>query len=506
MLGDVAQDVEVAGPGFVNITLSDEFLSRCIAREPISTPHADPQRIVVDYSSPNVAKELHVGHLRSTVIGDAITRMLALAGHQVVRQNHIGDWGTNFGKLIAYLDEQDSIKQLDKSLADIEQLYIAANRRFDENSQFAEKARDAVVRLQNKDEQANSTWRKFLEVSLAHMQEIYRKLDIQLTEHDVRGESSYSKDLPLVIARLESAGMLVESDGAKCVFVEGFKRKDGSPLPMLVQKSDGGYLYHTTDLATLLYRAKELRADQVLYFTDSRQILHFDMLFAVARKAGFVSPEVELEHHVFGSILNSKGEPFKTRSGANILLADLIDEGIARAKSVVQEKSGHLSDDLKGEIASQVAVGAIKYADLSKNRTHDYKFDWDTMLALDGNTAPYLQYAFARVNAIFNRGGVKPENVDPNSVSVSQPAEHDLAVRLLRFQEALEQSIEERKAHHMCNYLYDLTVHFTRFYETCNVLNAAPAVRDSRLALCARMANTLRIGLDCLGISTPSRM
>ena len=502
----MAQDVQVAGPGFVNITLSNEFLARCIAEEPISSPHTDAQRIVVDYSSPNVAKELHVGHLRSTIIGDSITRMLALAGYQVVRQNHIGDWGTNFGKLIAYLDEQDSSEQLDNSLADIEQLYIAANRRFDEDSHFAEKAREAVVRLQTKDEQANATWRKFLSVSLAHMQEIYEKLNVLLTEDDIRGESSYSDDLSLVIERLESAEMLVESDGAKCVFVEGFKRKDGSPLPMLVQKSDGGYLYHTTDLATLLYRAQELKANQVLYFTDSRQILHFEMLFAVARKAGFVGPEVKLEHHVFGSILNSKGEPFKTRSGANILLADLIDEGIARAATVVQEKSGHLSDDLKREIAHQVAIGAIKYADLSKNRTHDYKFDWDTMLALDGNTAPYLQYAFARVNAIFTKGGVKQEDVDPRSASVSHPAEHDLAIRLLRFQEAVDQSIEERKAHHMCSYLYDLTVHFTRFYETCNVLNAAPAVRDSRLALCARTANTLRIGLDCLGIATPSRM
>lgn len=506
MLDDIAQDVRVAGPGFINITLGDEFLSRCIAREPISTPDANPKHIVLDYSSPNVAKEMHVGHLRSTIIGDSIARMLELAGHQVTRQNHIGDWGTNFGKLIAYLDESGSNSQLESTLSNIEQLYVAANKRFDEDSEFALKSREAVVKLQTKDQKANEIWRKFLDVSLAHMQEIYRKLDVLLTEDDIRGESSYNDDLPTVIERLRVANMLVESDGALCVFEEGFQRKDGSPLPMLVQKSDGGYLYHTTDLATLLYRAQILKADQVLYFTDARQILHFEMLFAVARRARFVDPKVSLEHHVFGSILNAQGEPFKTRSGTNILLADLIDEGIARAAEVVREKSGHLSDAVQREVARQVAIGAIKYADLSKNRIHDYKFDWNTMLALDGNTAPYLQYAYARVNAIFTRGGLSLKDVDQHAVDILHPAEHDLAVRLLRFQEALDQSIEERKSHQMCSYLYDLTVHFTRFYENCNVLNAKSKVRDSRLALCARMANTLRIGLDCLGIETPTRM
>ena len=505
-LEDLAQEVSIAGPGFINITLCNDYLAHCLADEPICALTQEPQRVVVDYSSPNVAKEMHVGHLRSTVIGDSVVRMLSLAGHHVIRQNHVGDWGTTFGKLIAYIDEIGSEEQLESSLSDIEQLYVAASQRFDQDPDFAARSREAALRLQNRDPQVRATWQKFMQVSLDHMHDIYRKLDVLLTADDVRGESAYSEELPRVVEELHRSGILVESKGAQCVFVDGFHRKDGSPLPMIVQKSDGGYLYHTTDLATLLYRARVLRADQVLYFTDSRQIHHFQLLFAVARKAEFVKSNVKLEHHVFGSILNADGEPFKTRSGENILLADLIEEGIARAKEVVAQKSNHLNHEAREEIANQIAIGAIKYADLSKNRTHDYRFDWDTMLALDGNTAPYLQYAYARINAIFAKANLTVNEVNPQSIAIAHRAEHNLAVRLMRFQEILDQSVEERKAHHMCNYLYDLTVHFTRFYENCNVLNAESTTRDSRLAICARVAQTLRTGLGCLGISAPMRM
>lgn len=506
VLNDLSSDVSVAGPGFINVTLDNDYLSTALASEPLVTPTNAPLRIVVDYSSPNVAKQMHVGHLRSTVIGDSITRMLTLAGHSVVRQNHIGDWGTAFGKIVAYIEELGSDKEVGQSLDDLEQFYVAASKRFDEDKDFASTAREAVLKLQSNDPKTMAVWQKFIDASTRHMQEIYEKLDILLKPADIRGESSFNDDLPSVIDKLEDGGFLVESDGAQCVFVEGFVRKDGSQLPMIVQKSDGGYLYHTTDLATLLYRTNELNADQVLYFTDARQILHFQMLFAVAKKAGFAPPEVELEHHAFGSILNSHGEPLKTRAGENPLLADLIEQAEAHAKQVVREKSSHLEVFQQDEIAHKVAIGAIKYADLSKNRTSDYKFDLETMMSLEGNTSPYLQYAHARINAIFARGGIDSQGIELEEIRVRHPAEHDLSVRLLRFQEVLEQSIEERKAHHMCNFLYDLTVHFTRFYEKCQVLNAEKSERNSRLGLCARTAEALRVGLDCLGISVPTRM
>lgn len=506
VLEDLSSKVSIAGPGFINITLDNDYLSEALASQPLVTPTETPLRIVVDYSSPNVAKQMHVGHLRSTVIGDAISRMLTLAGHCVVRQNHIGDWGTAFGKIVAHIEELDTPQEIDGSLEDLEQLYVAASRKFDESPAFASKAREAVLKLQSQDPRTLSIWQRFIDVSTLHIQEIYEKLGILLTQDDIRGESSFNDDLPAVIQRLDREGILVESDGAKCVFVDGFVRKDGSQLPMIVQKSDGGYLYHTTDLATLHYRTQELGADQVLYFTDARQILHFQLLFAVAKQAGFAKPDTLLEHHAFGSILNSKGEPLKTRAGENPLLSDLIDQAESHARQVVDTKSKHLPAELREEIAHMVAIGAIKYADLSKNRTSDYKFDLNTMMALEGNTSPYLQYAYARINAIFVRGGIDRESIELHRINVQHPAEHDLATRILRFQEVLDQSVDERKAHHMCNFLYELTVHFTRFYENCPVLNAESTLRDSRLGLCARVAEALKVGLDCLGISVPTRM
>lgn len=506
VLEDLSSSAAIAGPGFINITLDNDYLSSSLAQRQLVTPTNRPLRIVVDYSSPNVAKQMHVGHLRSTVIGDSVARMLVLAGHTVLRQNHIGDWGTAFGKIVAYIDEIESGREIYRSVEDLEKLYIAANQRFETDPSFAARAREAVLKLQSHDPATMAIWQRFIDVSIRHIQDIYDKLDVLLTPDDIRGESSFNDALPGVLERLNENGLLVESDGAQCVFVDGFVRKDGSPQPMIVQKSDGGYVYHTTDLATLLYRTQELEAEQVLYFTDARQIQHFQMLFAVAKRSGFADPETELEHHAFGSILNSKGEPLKTRSGENPRLSDLIEQAETHARNVVEEKSQHLDEEQRSQIAHHVAIGAIKYADLSKNRTGDYKFDLNTMMSLEGNTSPYLQYAHARINAIFARGGIDSEGIELNRIRVEHPAEHDLAVRLLRFQEVLEQSINERKAHHMCNFLYDLTVHFTRFYENCPVLNTESTERDSRLGICARTADTLRVGLDCLGISVPTRM
>ena len=505
-LADLNADLEVAGPGFINVHLDDSFLAASVANSTRLQPVNRPECIVVDYSSPNIAKELHVGHLRSTVIGDALVRLFELVGHKVIRQNHVGDWGTAFGKLIAYVDARQETGDL-LSVKGIEQSYVEASLQFESDLNFAQKARQEVIKLQQQDPEVLKKWDQIVRTSLKHVQHIYSKLGISLQLSDVRGESSYNKDLPSVVSDLQKADLLVNSDGAKCVFVDGFRRKDGSPLPMIVQKSDGGFLYHTTDLAALKYRSQSLAADRIIYLTDTRQIHHFQLLFAVAELVGYVSDAVTPEHLVFGSVLDKNGEPFRTRGGNSILLRELIEEGVERALDIVRQKSSHLSSDEQYDIAHQVAVGAIKYADLSKNRTNDYRFDWDVMLSLDGNTAPYLQYAHARICSIFARAEVDMQSFHQRTIEIQHASERALALRLLRFAETLEQCLEERKPHYLCNYLYELTVHFMRFYESCPVLKAnRDSLRDSRLTLCAKTAQVLCIGLENLGISLPSRM
>lgn len=504
-LADLRAQLEVSGPGFINVRLDDEFLATAVSQWTPLRPVEQPERIVVDYSSPNVAKELHVGHLRSTVIGDALVRLFELVGHTVVRQNHIGDWGTAFGKLIAYVDVERGTD--DFSVGNIEKLYVAASEKFEADSDFAQTARREVIKLQQQEPQSLEKWDRIVQMSLEHVQKIYAELDISLQLSDVRGESSFNQDLPAVIDDLDQADLLVNSDGAKCVFVEGFQRKDGSPLPMIVQKSDGGFLYHTTDLAALKHRTQELSADRIIYLTDSRQIHHFQLLFAVGKLVGYLPNEVKPEHLVFGSVLNKDGEPFRTRGGNSVLLRELIQEGIARALEIVRTKSKHLSEHEHLAVARQVAVGSIKYADLSKNRTNDYRFDWDVMLSLDGNTAPYLQYAHARICSIFSRVDTELHEYLEGRVELQHSSERALALRLLRFEETLEQCLEERKPHYLCNFLYELTVHFMRFYESCPVLKAGTTeLLESRLSLCAKTAQILRIGLENLGISLPVRM
>ena len=491
---DIAEQVEVAGPGFVNITLSGAFLSERLGSVDIERTR-EPDRVVLDYSSPNLAKEMHVGHLRTT-IGDAMARILDALGHDVIRQNHIGDWGTQFGMLVAHLEDR---QEHAAELKDLEVFYAEARKRFDADTDFADRARRAVVDLQRGDEVVRGYWRRFIDISLSHCRAVYDTLGITLTDDDLDAESRYNDALPKVVEDLDRAGLLTESDGAKCVFLEEFE------APVIVQKRDGGYLYATSDLAAARLRTDHYRADRVLYFTDARQSLHFRQFFAVARKAAFVAEECSLEHHPFGAILGEDSRPFKTRTGGVVKLADLLDEAVQRARALVAEKNPELTGAEADRVARAVGIGAVKYADLSKNRTSDYVFDWDTMLSFDGNTAPYLQYAYARIRSIFRRAGVSPEGLEA-APAVVEPEERRLAVLLLRFQETLEQVASEALPHLLCTYLYELASRFMRFYEACPVLDAPGASRESRLKLCALTAETLQRGLDLLGIETVERM
>ena len=506
-LGAIA-GTEVAGPGFINLTLDDSFLAGALAAEPLVEPAPEPLDVVVDYSSPNLAKEMHVGHLRSTIIGDALARVLEALGHRVVRQNHVGDWGTQFGMLLTFLDEtgaNGSAAGSSDLLADLEQFYRAAKERFDNDPAFAERSRAAVVGLQHGDPEIRRHWQRFIDISLSHCQAVYDRLGVTLTPADVKAESAYNDDLDAVVEDLDRKGLLTESDGARCVFLDEFKGKDGNVLPLIVQKSDGGYLYATTDLAAVRYRAGTLNARRVLYLTDARQALHFRQVFAVAEQAGFVAPGMALEHHPFGAMLGSDGRPFRTRAGGVVRLTDLIDEAEERALAVVSAKNPDLDEAERRHIARVVGVGAVKYADLSKNRTSDYVFDWDQMLSFDGNTAPYLQYAYTRIRSVFRRGKVDESRLS-GSIRLEAPEEHALAVLLLRFQETLEQVADDALPHFLCAYLYDLATLFMRFYEACPILNAEDEVRASRLLLCRRTADTLKTGLGLLGIETVERM
>ena len=498
---DLADRLEIAGPGFINIHLKPEFLAEALT-EPAIDSAVEPQKVVVDYSSPNLAKEMHVGHLRSTIIGDAVARILEALGHEVVRQNHVGDWGTQFGMLIAYLEESGADSD---ELADLEVFYRASKQRFDTDEAFAERARQRVVALQAGDPATRDLWQRFIDISLSHCQATYDRLGVTLTRQDVMAESAYNDDLDDVVADLEAHGLLTTSDGARCVFLDEFKGKDGKPLPVIVQKSDGGYLYATTDLAAVRYRVRVLDADRALYSTDARQALHFRQIFAVAAAAGFTGNRISLEHQPFGAMLGRDGKPFKTRDGGVVKLNDLLDEAVTRAAALVAEKSPDLSSAERETIAQAVGIGAVKYADLSKNRTSDYIFDWDQMLSFDGNTAPYLQYAYSRIQSIFRRGGVE-EAALTDPVLLTEEAERALAVVLLRLQEVLEQVAREGFPHLLCAWLYELATAFMRFYEACPILNAEEPARGSRLALCRITGERLSLGLSLLGIQTVPRM
>ncbi len=506
-LSGIAENVSVAGPGFINIRLDTGWLAGQLAGQGadrrLGMPSPDaPRTVVVDYSSPNLAKEMHVGHLRSTIIGDALVRILSFAGNRVIRQNHVGDWGTQFGMLLACMQESG---EAGDRLSDLEDFYRRAKRRFDDDETFADEARRMVVRLQSGNEECIALWRRFLDISLGHCQEVYDRLGVLLVRDDVRGESSYRDDLPAVMDEMASAGILAESQGARCVFPAGFVNKDNEPLGVIVQKSDGGYLYATTDLAAIRYRVGQFEADRVLYVTDSRQADHFRQVFAVARMAGFVPDAVALEHVPFGMMLGRDGKPFKTREGGTVKLVDLIDEAVARAGALVEEKNPDIGNDAKDDISRTVGIGALKYADLSQSRERDYVFSWERMLALDGNTAPYMQYAYARIRSIFRKGGLD-ETACAGTVTIADPAERQLAIALLRFPEVVHTAAASAHPHILCGYLYDLAGAFMRFYEECPVLKSDTEVRESRLFFCNLTGRVIQKGLTLLGIQTIEKM
>ena len=511
-LSGVCQTVELAGPAFINLTLSGEFLSQQIeamaADVRLGIVSADPAHtVVVDYSGPNMAKEMHIGHIRSSCIGDCLVRVFEAGGHRVIRQNHLGDWGTQFGMLVEHLVESGWDRAADHTISDLDELYRQSKQRFDTEPEFADRARRRVVTLQSGDEQTLAYWRMLINESIRHMNGIYRRLGLRLSDDDIRAESFYNPMLPQALEELDKAGLLKQSRGAKVVLPDGFADRDGEPMGMIVQKADGGYLYATTDLAAVLLRIRQLQADRIIYVTDPRQSQHFAMLFATVRKARWADDSVRLDHVPFGTILGADRRPFKTREGGTVKLADVLDEAEQRAAAVINQKNPDLPADQREQIAHVVAVGALKYADLSSDRIKDYVFDWDRMLALDGNTAPYLQNAYVRIHSIFRKGQIEPDDLAGVSIQVADPAERAMAIKLLQLPSAVAAVADSLEPHRLCTYLYELAASFHQFYEACPVLNPPDAAtRDSRLRLCDLTARTLRFGLGLLGIDVVEQM
>ncbi|HFX2465641.1 TPA: arginine--tRNA ligase [Salmonella enterica subsp. enterica serovar Java] len=510
-LSGIASKVEIAGPGFINIFLEPAFLAeqvqQALTSDRLGVSQPTRQTIVVDYSAPNVAKEMHVGHLRSTIIGDAAVRTLEFLGHHVIRANHVGDWGTQFGMLIAWLEKQQQENAGDMALADLEGFYRDAKKHYDEDEAFAERARNYVVKLQSGDTYFREMWRKLVDITMTQNQITYDRLNVTLTRDDVMGESLYNPMLPGIVADLKAKGLAVESEGATVVFLDEFKNKEGDPMGVIIQKKDGGYLYTTTDIACAKYRYETLHADRVLYYIDSRQHQHLMQAWTIVRKAGYVPDSVPLEHHMFGMMLGKDGKPFKTRAGGTVKLADLLDEALERARRLVAEKNPDMPADELEKLANAVGIGAVKYADLSKNRTTDYIFDWDNMLAFEGNTAPYMQYAYTRVLSVFRKANIDEQALASAPVIISEDREAQLAARLLQFEETLTVVAREGTPHVMCAYLYDVAGLFSGFYEHCPILSAEnDAVRNSRLKLAQLTAKTLKLGLDTLGIEIVERM
>jgi len=510
-LDGIANKVEIAGPGFINIFLAPEFLAaevnQALKSGRLGVTQPQPQTIVIDYSAPNVAKEMHVGHLRSTIIGDASVRTLEFLGHNVIRANHVGDWGTQFGMLIAYLELKQQENAGEMALADLEGFYREAKKHYDDDAAFAERARGYVVKLQGGDEYCREMWRKLVDITMSQNQKTYERLNVTLTRKDVMGESLYNPMLPGIVADLKAKGLAVESEGATVVFLDEYKNKEGEPMGVIIQKKDGGYLYTTTDIACAKYRYETLHANRVLYYIDSRQHQHLMQAWTIVRQAGYVPDSVPLEHHMFGMMLGKDGKPFKTRAGGTVKLADLLDEALERARRLVAEKNPEMPADELEKLANAVGIGAVKYADLSKNRTTDYVFDWDNMLAFEGNTAPYMQYAYTRVLSVFRKAGLEESMLESAPVIIAEERESQLAARLLQFEETLNVVAREGTPHVMCAYLYDLAGLFSGFYEHCPILSAEnEEVRNSRLKLALLTAKTLKLGLDTLGIETVDRM
>ena len=510
-LQDIAEKTEIAGPGFINIFLKNTWLAeninRAVQDPKLGVHNPEKQTVVVDYSSPNVAKEMHVGHLRSTIIGDAVVRTLEFLGNHVIRANHVGDWGTQFGMLIAYLEKMENEHASEMELSDLEAFYRAAKKHYDEDPVFAEKARNYVVKLQSGDEYCRTMWKKLVHITMQQNQHNYDRLNVTLTDKDVMGESLYNPMLPGIVEDLKKQGLAIEDDGALVVYLDEFKNKDGDPMGVIVQKKDGGFLYTTTDIAAAKYRYETLKADRALVFSDTRQSQHMQQAWLITRKAGYVPDSFQLEHKNFGMMLGKDGKPFKTRSGDTVKLADLLDEAIERAGVLISQKSTALSDQEKTDVIEAVGIGSVKYADLSKNRTTDYVFDWDNMLSFEGNTAPYMQYAYTRIRSIFNRSQIALSEVEQATLSIADEKERALAIKLLQFEEAIQIVAKDGTPHVLCAYLYELAGVFSYFYEHCPILNNEDQqVKLSRLKLALLTERTLKQGLDLLGIKTVEKM
>ena len=508
-LKGIAKKLEIAGPGFINVHMNNEFLAESLLKNRYEkVAQENKQTIVIDHSSPNLAKEMHVGHLRSTIIGDCLSRIFEYQGHNVTRQNHMGDWGTQFGMLIAELEETlDGGDTPELALGDLEVFYQQSKKHFDEDEAFANRARDYVVKLQSGDAHCKGLWKKFIEVSVAHNLDIYKRLNVGLREAHIKPESAYNDDLEPVVEDLFERGIAIKSDGAKVVFLPELADKNGNPSPMIIQKSGGGYLYSSTDLAALRYRVNELNADRILYFIDARQSLHMKQVFITGRKAGYAPRSVSLEHHPFGTMMGNDGRPFKTRSGGTVKLADLLIEAVQRAEKLVRDKNDGLNETEIESISQKVGIGAIKYADLSITRTNDYIFDWDTMLSFEGNTAPYLQYAYTRIRSIFRKAGFNSSKLTSH-IKIIEDQEKTLALKLLQFESVIDQVAADCYPHTLCSYLYELASAFMSFYENCPVLkhDVSAETQSSRLKLCELSAETLACGLDLLGIEVMDRM
>ena len=502
--------MEVAGPGFINIHLAETAL-RDRANSVISNTGdliptiPNPQRVVVDYSSPNLAKEMHVGHLRGTIIGDCLVRVLERLGHEIIRQNHVGDWGTQFGMLIAYMNELRAEQgDLPTQLADLETFYRAAKERFDSDPVFAENSRASVVKLQSGDPEYLEAWKTFIDESLQHCHTVYEKLGVSLSKENLKAESFYNSELENIVKVLEEKSLLSISDGAKCVFLPQFTGKDGELLPVIVQKSDGGFLYATTDLAAIKYRSFELDVARSLYVVDARQSLHFQQVFAVAKKAELADEDISLEHITYGTMMGSDGKPFRTRSGDTIKLIDLLDESSKRAFELVTDKNPDLEEASRKLIADEIGIASVKYSELSKNRTSDYIFDWATMLSFEGNTAPYLMYAYARIKSILRKHNLE---IGSQKIATSETTEERaLILKVLQLPEIVAMVAKDCYPNLLCNYLYELAGAFMRFYEACPILKAEDELRSSRLALAALTAEALQQGLNLLGIEPLEQM
>lgn len=511
---DLCEPPQIAGPGFINIRLLSDALAQQLlllaadARLGIQTVKV-ADTVVVDYSGPNVAKEMHVGHLRSTIIGDALAHVLEFLGQRVIRQNHLGDWGTQFGMLIQYLIETQWSPHADTQLSDLNALYKESKQRFDSEPEFAERSRARVVALQGGEPQSRQWWQDLVMQSRRYIATVYQRLDVSLTDADTRGESAYNDALETTVMELESQGLTQLDEGALVIYLPEFIGRDDKPLPLIIRKSDGAYLYATTDLACLRYRTTELQAKRIIYVTDARQNQHFAMVFKVAEKAGWLRTGATTEHVPFGSVLGEDGKPFKTRSGDTIRLVELIEEAERRAGDIVRQKNPEFTAERQADIANAVAIGAIKYADLCGDRVKDYVFSWSRMLAMEGNTAPYMQYVYTRVRSIF-RKGLEQGDMDITqlkALTLESPAEKQLSLKLLQLEDVLHAVAQRLEPHRLCTYLFELATLFNGFYEHCPVLKADTEIqRHSRLLLCDLTARTLLLGLRLLGIRVVEQM